>query len=132
MIGEITRVLAGMGVPANQLRAEEFETAVAASVLQAADTRTPATRGGGSHRVTFAATGRTVSVSSSVSLLEAAEAEGVPMTSACRSGVCQSCRTRIATGAVDCRSDVLDPADRAAGFVLPCVSWATEDCTLEA
>jgi ferredoxin len=50
----------------------------------------------------------------------------------CRSGVCQSCRTRVVEGRVDCRSDVLDPADRDAGFVLPCVSWAVSDCTLEA
>jgi hypothetical protein len=31
-----------------------------------------------------------------------------------------------------CRSSVLDPEDSAAGFILPCVSWATTDCVLEA
>jgi hypothetical protein len=36
------------------------------------------------------------------------------------------------SGTPDCQSDALDPADRAAGFILPCVSWARGDCTLEA
>ena len=52
--------------------------------------------------------------------------------SSCRSGVCQSCRTRLKAGDADCRSDVLDPDDRAAGFVLPCVTWPNGDCVLEA
>jgi ferredoxin-NADP reductase len=132
MIGEIKTTLASMGVPASQVRVEEFETAVAASALQAPDARTPVAGRDRSHCVTFAASGRAARVSSSVTLLEAAEAEGVPMMFSCRSGVCQSCRTRVVEGRVDCRSDVLDPADRDAGFVLPCVSWAVSDCTLEA
>ena len=67
-----------------------------------------------------------------MTLLEAAEREGVRIASSCRAGVCQACRTRLAQGDADCRSSVLDPEDRAAGFILPCVSWATSDCVLEA
>ena len=67
-----------------------------------------------------------------MTLLESAEAEGVAIVSSCRSGVCQSCRTRLTSGDADCRSDVLDPDDRAAGFVLPCVTWPNGDCVLEA
>ncbi len=67
-----------------------------------------------------------------MTLLEAAEAEGVAIPSSCRSGVCQACRTRLKDGQADCRSDVLDPEDRDAGFILPCVTWALGDCELEA
>jgi len=56
----------------------------------------------------------------------------VSIISSCRSGVCQSCRTRLKAGHADCRSDVLDPEDRANGYVLPCVTWPEDDCVLEA
>ena len=86
----------------------------------------------GQFQVTFAASGRTAEAGASVTLLEAAERQGVRIASSCRAGVCQACRTRLTEGDADCRSSVLDPEDRAAGFILPCVSWATSDCVLEA
>jgi len=86
----------------------------------------------GTYRVTFAASGREASTDHRTSLLETAEAAGVAIASSCRAGVCQSCRTRLTDGDADCRSDMLDPEDRAKGFILPCVSWATADCVLDA
>ena len=65
-------------------------------------------------------------------LLETAELEGVAIASSCRAGICQACRTRVSDGQADCRSAVLDDADRKAGYVLPCVTFATGDCVLEA
>lgn len=138
MIAGVEQMLAETGVPRGQIRSERFETAVAASSLTA-----PATEGASpaaaasdtataAFRVTFAVTGTSGVASTSSTLLEAAEASGVVIGSSCRSGVCQACRTRLLDGDADCRSDVLDPEDRASGFILPCVSWATRDCVLEA
>ncbi len=130
MIAEMRALLAQLGVPAAQVRYEQFDTAVAASQVNAAAAAPgPASR---SVRVTFDTTGRSASAPASQTLLETAEAEGVDIVSSCRSGVCQSCRTRLKSGRADCRSDVLDPADRAAGYILPCVTWPDGDCVLEA
>lgn len=134
MIADMRAALAGLGVPAGQVRYEQFETAVAASQVNAAPARvaTAVAEAAGAVRLTFEQSGVSVSALSSMTLLETAEAEGVAIVSSCRSGVCQSCRTRLKAGDADCRSDVLDPDDRAAGFVLPCVTWPNGDCVLEA
>jgi ferredoxin-NADP reductase len=139
MMAAIQQMLTAEGVPADQIRTENFDTAMAAALLNVpaarADGATAAERTPGGQKqydVTFAASGRTVSANDSQTLLEAAEAEGISMTFSCRSGVCQACRTRLTGGDVDCQSSVLDPEDRAAGFILPCVSWAQSDCVLEA
>ncbi|MGE0862763.1 MAG: 2Fe-2S iron-sulfur cluster-binding protein [Vicinamibacterales bacterium] len=134
MIADLRAALAGLGVPDGQVRYEQFETAVVASQVNAAATRTaPAgTAAPAAVTLTFEQSGVSVSALSSMTLLESAEAEGVAIVSSCRAGVCQSCRTRLKAGDADCRSDVLDPDDRAAGFVLPCVTWPNGDCVLEA
>jgi ferredoxin-NADP reductase len=138
MTAAIEAMLLAEHVPAEQIRSERFETAVAASLvntrtavqLERGDASDDRSRAG--WRVTFAASGRTATAAPSQTLLEVADAEGVQIPSSCRSGVCQACRTLLRQGDADCRSSVLDPADREAGYVLPCVTWATSDCVLEA
>jgi len=132
MMTDMERLLVTAGVPPTQIRSEKFETAVAATVLNAPSAVYDAANQRNTFQVTFSATGRTSHASGSRTLLETAEAEGIAITSSCRSGVCQACRTRLAEGDVDCQSTVLDDDDRAAGFILPCVSWAQSDCVLEA
>lgn len=134
MMTSMEQMLLAEGVPPGQIRSEKFDTAVAATVLNArpAAAATTAANGHDEFTVTFATTGRTSRAPGSQTLLEAAEAEGIEMAFSCRSGVCQMCRTRVSDGDVDCRSTVLDPDDRAAGYILPCVSWAQSDCVLEA
>ena len=138
MMTAMKQLLAAEGVPAGQIRTENFDTAMAATQIHAAANTTFSAaapgHGNGSqpYEITFAASGRTVSASVAHTLLEMAEAEGIAMTSSCRSGVCQACRTRVAEGDVDCQSSVLDAEDRAAGFILPCVSWPQSDVVLEA
>jgi ferredoxin-NADP reductase len=138
MMAAMEQMLLGEGVPAGQIRSEKFETAVAATVLNTRSAAPPEAvgttpqAGGDRCQVTFAASGRTATAGMAQTLLEVAEAEGVPIPSSCRSGVCQACRTLLTQGDADCRSSVLDPADRDAGFILPCVTWATTDCVLEA
>jgi ferredoxin-NADP reductase len=132
MMDDMRALLLAEGVPQAQVRLEQFETAVAAAQLHETPRAAPAGADAATHQVTFSSCGRTAAVAPSQTLLEAAEAEGIAIASSCRSGVCQACRTRLASGDADCRSSVLDPDDRAAGFILPCVSWATSDCVLEA
>ncbi len=134
MIADLRAALARLGVPPGQVRFEPFETAIAASQVNAVAAREAPAAPASSDAVTltFERSGVSVSARASMTLLESAEAEGVAIVSSCRSGVCQSCRTRLMAGDADCRSDVLDPDDRAAGFVLPCVTWPNSDCVLEA
>jgi len=133
MIEDTRHLLADLGVPNSQVRYEQFDLAVAASQLNPAAAQAPAAATGTETvSVRFASSGVTVSAPASQTLLEAAEDAGVDVPSACRSGVCQTCRTRLTSGTADCRSDVLDPDDRGAGFILPCVTWPTGDCELEA
>lgn len=128
MIDGMQGILEKLGVPRSQIRFEQFDTAVAASQVNTA-VAAPKNK---NVNVTFAESGVSVAATATRTLLETAEAEGVAIMSSCRSGVCQSCRTRLKSGEADCRSDVLDPDDRANGFVLPCVTWPISDCVLEA
>lgn len=139
MMAAMEQLLRAEGVPPDQIRSEHFATAMAATSLNTAAPAAPASSAGAvqdargeSYRLTFAASGREVAADASQTLLEAAECEGIAISSSCRSGVCQACRTRLVEGDADCRSSVLDPADRAAGFILPCVTYASSDCVLEA
>ena len=135
MMAAMDQLLRAEGVPADQIRSERFETAVAATLVNTAAAPTSALEAAshrGEYQVTFANSGRTARAGSSHTLLDIAEMEGVPIASSCRSGVCLTCRTRLADGDADCRSTMLDADDRAAGFILPCVTWAATDCVLEA
>jgi ferredoxin-NADP reductase len=136
MMAAMQQVLTSEGVPADQIRRENFDTAVAASQINAsASTESAVPRSqqaAKQHAITFAASARSITASDTHTLLEIAEAEGIVIPSSCRSGVCQACRTRVADGDVDCQSSVLDPDDRAQGFILPCVSWPQSDVVLEA
>lgn len=135
MIAEMRALLRSLEVPEGQIRSEEFDTASAAALVNRAvpapaAVPSPATT---SHaRITFAASGRTVDAPLSMTLLDVADTNGLAIPSSCRAGVCQSCRTRVTSGDVDCQSDVIEMTDRAQGFVLPCVTWARGDCTLDA
>jgi ferredoxin-NADP reductase len=140
MIADTTALLQDLGVPSSQIRSEHFELAVAATALgsqsgavagRPADGASDAAAGEGC-TVTFTISGRTATLTADRTLLEVAESAGVAISSSCRAGVCQACRTRVAEGIVDCRSEVLDPEDREQGYVLPCVSWAGSDCVVEA
>lgn len=135
MMDAMDDLLRAEGVPADQIRSEQFETAVAATLVNTAAGPAPSREGtshAGEYQVTFANSGRTARGGSSQTLLDIAEMEGVPIAASCRSGVCLTCRTRMADGDADCRSTILDADDRAAGFILPCVTWAATDCVLEA
>lgn len=63
------------------------------------------------------------------SLLELAEACGVPVRWSCRTGVCHNCETALIAGAVGYQFDPLDPP--AAGNVLICCSQPRSDIVID-
>ncbi len=132
MIDDLTATLHGLGVPADQVRSERFEAAVAASAgkLSAAETKT-ALDGGETFQMRERRSARTVPVARGQTLLDAAEASGLEIPSLCRAGVCGTCRTKVIEGDVACDGGVLDADDRASGYVLACVASARSHCVIE-
>jgi len=138
MIRTLRDVLIARGVPESQVRSEAFQAAAAigatASPATAASDHghAPATAPAGPARLVLVKSERSVDVQNGQTLLDAAERVGAAIPSMCRAGVCGTCRTRLIAGDASCTSDALDDRDRRAGYVLPCVTWARGDCTLEA
>jgi hypothetical protein len=152
MIASLREVLASLGVPADQVRFERFEAAVAAMGsaeherrraralappgTAPADAGADAIESGGGRRdaadveVHFSRSRVQQRVRPGTSVLDAAESCGVDIPSLCRAGVCGTCRTR-AIGEVE--PDVPLPPDEAAeGFVLACATRIRGTCMVEA
>ena len=83
--------------------------------------------------VVFSTSGREATGCADATILEAAEGLGLPIPSACRVGVCGTCKTRKLSGTVrmDC-DDGLDAGDRAGGFILACTARPVDKVTIEA
>ena len=143
MIEGTKALLSRLAVPAAQVRSEAFEAAVAGARAQApvpepepaelvtvAAIARPAS--GGTACVRLSLSGKTVTLASGQTLLEAAEAVRVEIPNVCRAGVCGSCKTRLVSGDVECTADLMEDSDLEEGYVFPCMAWAKGDCVLEA
>ncbi len=137
MIDQMKAVLAGLDVPAAQVRYEVFEAAVAASVARDAAREdsvmlalSPRALDSG-YEMRCTRSGRTIVIAPGQTLLEAAEAGGVAIESLCRAGICGTCRTRVIQGDVACASDGLSPDEQAEGLVLACVATARSGCAVD-
>lgn len=109
MIDWVLKTAATMGWPAGALHHEEF---------LAPGTGKPFT-------VELAASGKTVNVGTTQSLLEAMEAAGVDAPYLCRGGACGQCETSVirCDGTILHRDHWLTPEDQASGTkIMPCVS----------
>jgi glycine betaine catabolism B len=126
MIDASRSLLAGIGVPPEQVRFEAFEAAAAVGA------KVPGAAADVERRLTLARSRIEATVSPGDSLLDAAEKAGAEIPTVCRAGVCGTCRTRLVSGKARCTSDTLAPIEREKGFILPCVAWADDDCVLEA
>ncbi|MCK8670083.1 ferredoxin reductase [Rhodococcus sp. NPDC003382] len=91
---------------------------------------TRADTSGSGGTVTFAKSGKTVTVDGATTLLEAGESVGALMPFGCRMGICQTCVVPLEKGhIVDLRSG----QEHAEGErVQTCISAAAGDCTLDA
>jgi ferredoxin-NADP reductase len=112
----VNGILAALGVPRERIMQESFG---------AGKTTVPARPDaeGSLGVVDFARSGRTSSLSPGQTLLEAAEAASINIPSACRQGRCGTCATRLIEGDVRMACEEgLDPALKAQGYILTCVS----------
>jgi ferredoxin-NADP reductase len=145
MIASMKSLLQELGMPPGQMRSESFGAAMKlvtseAEGDQASDAPLAASGNGDGNgeraraalTVRFSRTGCEARIGPRETLLEAAEARGVELPFVCRAGSCHTCRTKLVAGDVECLSDSLSDEDRAAGYILPCVSHARTDCVLEA
>jgi ferredoxin-NADP reductase len=127
MMDAVKSALIELGVEGERIRTEAFGTvkrdptakgavsdAIGGTVLfQTSDTRAP------------------VPVGSTI--LDAAEAAGVFIDNACRSGTCGSCRVKLTAGAVRMQvEDALTEEDKAGGYILTCQAEISGDVTVEA
>ncbi len=133
------QVLKELGVPAEQIKSEEFVTAKKVELdaepgktCAPADTRA-AIPDGGEPKLTFNRSGQSVALAPDKSLLEIAEEAGVNIDFECRSGICGRCKTRLLGGCVTMETqDALDDEDKAKSIILMCQARATEAVTVEA
>ncbi|MFN7977272.1 MAG: iron-sulfur cluster-binding domain-containing protein [Vicinamibacterales bacterium] len=131
MIDGVTAMLVGLGVPADQVRSERFEAAVAASAGAAKTEAAEPAASGEAFQIRERRTSKAVSAASGQTLLDAADAQGLEIPSLCRAGVCGTCRTKVVEGDVSCDGGILDADDRAAGYVLACVASPRSHCVIE-
>jgi Na+-transporting NADH:ubiquinone oxidoreductase subunit NqrF len=112
-------ILTGLGVMPERIRQESFGRPVPKSA-QPDSVETEM-----SEVVEFVRSGKTCTVRSGQTLLEAAEEHGVDIPSSCRQGQCGTCKTKLLGGRVRMDTEEgLDPNSRAEGFVLTCVGHA--------
>ncbi len=126
MIDGSKAILERMGVPREQVFAEAFEAAVAASALEPTDSSAP------SRTIRLSVSRKTVEAAPGRTILEAVEDGGVDIPSACRAGSCHTCRSRLVSGEIDAPEGLIAADEAADGWFLPCVSRARTDCVVEA
>ncbi|GAS89582.1 PDR/VanB family oxidoreductase [Mycolicibacterium brisbanense] len=81
---------------------------------------------GAEFSVSIASTGTDLTVAADETLLAALRRTGVPAPYSCQQGFCGTCRVRVLDGAVQHRDTLLTDPERAAGYLLTCVSRADE------
>lgn len=128
------RSLMELGVPPEQCHQESFTFEPATHPLCAVpdegggDTVVQATR-----TIEFVRTGRSVECPIGTTVLQAATAAGVPIRSACRQGMCGTCKSDLVSGDVDIQhAGGIRPREIAAGKFLPCCSYPLGDLVVDA
>jgi ferredoxin-NADP reductase/mono/diheme cytochrome c family protein len=120
-------ILTSLGVKPERIRQESFGAAVQKSAQP--NSMAPER----SVVVEFVRSGKTCTVRSGQTILEAAEEHGVGIPSSCRQGQCGTCKTKVMAGSVRMDAEEgLDPDSRAQGFVLTCVGHAEGAVKLDA
>lgn len=135
MMAAMKELLQELGVPPEQLRTEAFGPAsLPVQEPASEDAARPAAKRPGKAKspevaaqtVTFAIAGVSAPLPSDQTVLEAAEGTGVEIPYSCRVGVCGVCVVKLKQGTVSMAvQDGLDPADKAAGYVLACQAKST-------
>ena len=83
--------------------------------------------------IEFAKSGRKITGSRKLALLDLAEAHGIELDYACRTGSCGACKVRLLSGHTRGDTGVgLTEREKQEGFVLSCVAAPAGDCVVEA
>jgi ferredoxin-NADP reductase len=118
-------LLKEMGVEPSRILQESFGGGVSGEKHTALDT--------GSLILKLSRSDLAFNISSDETLLEGAEENGVLIPSGCRQGNCGTCATKLVSGNVQMEAaEALSDQMRSQGFILPCVSRALSDVTLDA
>lgn len=85
-----------------------------------------------SFQVRFVKAGKVIATEGGSNLLDLAEANGVEIDYACRTGSCGTCKVRLAKGTCEMEENELDTAEQAQGWVYACVARPKGDLEVEA
>ena len=119
-------LLTKQGVTSGRIKQESFGGPPASASPHPVDDSRRAT-------VQFLRSGLTCRLIPHMTLLELAESQGISIPYSCRQGQCGTCATRLLGGNVTMQSeDGLSTEQKQAGFILPCVSKATDHISIDA
>ncbi len=124
MMDEAKAALEARKIPAARLKEERFISPGEGTNEGSSETQA----------VTVHMSGRDyrVSVKPGLTILEAAQDQGVDMPFSCTVGGCASCRVKLRSGKVSLgEPNCLDPDEKADGYILACVSKPLEPCVVE-
>jgi ferredoxin-NADP reductase/Fe-S-cluster-containing hydrogenase component 2 len=127
MMDAVKTALVGLGMAEATIRTEAFGTIK----------RNPAAKTATSNEiagtVAFQASDTTAPVAVDATILDAADAVGVFIDNACRSGTCGSCRVKLLSGNVTMDvQDALNEHDKADGYILACQARIRGDVMIDA
>ncbi|WP_323004630.1 FAD-binding oxidoreductase [Denitromonas sp.] len=81
----------------------------------------------------FSRSAKTLPLAADQTVLEVAEAAGIPVESACRQGFCGICKVKLLSGQVTMEvSDGLTALDKSSGMILACQAKASVDISVDA
>ena len=149
MMQAVKAALAELGVPKEQVRTEAFGPAQgvtpgtraplpAPSLAPAPAPAAPAAAAGVVPRIAtveirFTKSGKTGPLAPDQSVLEAAEAIGVPIDYSCRVGICGTCKVPLLEGKVTMEvEEGLAPDEKARGIILACQAKSVGNLVVEA
>jgi ferredoxin-NADP reductase len=159
MMDAIRRVLAELGVPSDQIKTEAFGPAMGlvppprpspapplpvavTELLQKVETddvppgareAREAEAGPATATLSFARSGKAAPLPPDRTVLEVAEAIGVPIDYSCRVGTCGICKTKLLAGQVTMEvQDALTDEDKASGTILACQARSLGNVTVDA
>lgn len=140
MMTPTIQLLRDLGVPADNIKSEEFITAKKAelgSTAEAGASPAPAVyetmTDDGEPVLTLARSGKSLPLDSGKVLLEIAEDAGVNLDYECRSGICGRCKQRLLSGRVTMETqDALTEDEKAKNIILMCQARAAGPVTVDA
>lgn len=125
MVKELSAALRELGA-VGRIHFERFSVEGVARSASPGPAATGAEPGTAEVTVTMDGRRRSFRMATGRTILESAEAAGLPLPYSCRAGVCSTCRTRVVSGAVTMdRNQALEDWEVQAGFVLCCQARAT-------